>query len=85
MVDGLSADHTPASAEVRSLGFGARRHGELPCASVVPPGGYLLAHWVTDVAGGLVFGTMVLVVAILAIQVLDRPHPSSPYRAATRP
>lgn len=45
---------------------------------------YLLQHWVTDVAGGLVFGTMVLVVAILAIQVLDRPHPRSPHRAATR-
>lgn len=34
---------------------------------------YLLKHWVTDVAGGLVFGTMVLITAILVIQVLDRP------------
>lgn len=33
---------------------------------------YLLKHWVTDVVGGLVFGTMILLVVIMAALVLDR-------------
>jgi membrane-associated phospholipid phosphatase len=33
---------------------------------------YLLKHWVTDVAGGLVFGTMILLAVIFTAQVLDR-------------
>ncbi len=44
---------------------------------------YLLKHWVTDVAGGLVFGTMILITVILATQVLDRPHPRSTDSTAT--
>jgi membrane-associated phospholipid phosphatase len=33
---------------------------------------YLLKHWVTDVAGGLIYGSMGLAVMIAAISVLDR-------------
>lgn len=39
---------------------------------------YLLKHWVTDVFGGLLYGTVVLLVVIGAIAVLDRRLPIRP-------
>jgi len=39
---------------------------------------YLLKHWITDVAGGLIFGTMILLVVIATTRVLDRPPLPSP-------
>ena len=47
---------------------------------------YLLKHWITDVVGGLLFGTGLLLIATLAFAILDGPgerqgHPA----ASTRP
>jgi len=36
---------------------------------------YLLKHWVTDVLGGLVYGSMVLAVMVATVAVLDRDGP----------
>lgn len=39
---------------------------------------YLLKHWITDVVGGLLFGTGLLLIATLAIAILDGPGERQP-------
>lgn len=41
---------------------------------------YLLKHWITDVAGGLIYGAMALLAVIATIAVLDRRSPVHDYR-----
>lgn len=41
---------------------------------------YLLRHWITDVLGGLIFGTGLLVIATIAFSILDGPAERQPVR-----